>query len=98
MSSEHRKGQRHQVLSPIFFMVTQNGEALEASGHHIEGEVIDLSASGFRMRSSHLLEEGEEISFDITNQNKTLFRGVAVVVHCLPDAVYGVNYLKVKEG
>jgi hypothetical protein len=98
MTEESRNRQRHQVLSPIFFMVTEDALALNASQHHIEGEVTDLSETGFRMRSTHLLEKNEEISFDITNDAKTLFHGVAKVIHCLPENVYGVRYIKVKQG
>ena len=96
--SEHRSRRRHQVLTPIYFMVTQKGEALGDQQHSIEGEIIDLSETGFRMRSSHILAEGEEISFDISSDGKNLFRGVASIMHCLPDMVYGARYLKVKKG
>ena len=95
--SEHRRRRRHQVLTPIYFMVTQQGEALGDHQHHIEGEIVDLSETGFRMRSSHILSEGEEISFDISSEGKNLLRGVACIMHCLPDMVYGARYLKVKK-
>jgi hypothetical protein len=95
--SDHRNRRRHQVLTPIYFMVTKNGEALTDSQHHIEGEIIDLSETGFRMRSSHNLEEGEEVSFDISSEGKNLFRGVAKIMHCLPEMVYGARYIKIKK-
>ena len=78
-------------------MVTKNQEPLGDAQHHIEGEVIDLSEHGFRMRSTHILVEGEQISFEITSADKTLFRGVAEVKHCLPDEIYGMQYCKVKK-
>jgi|SaaInlStandDraft_1057018.scaffolds.fasta_scaffold264816_1 hypothetical protein len=97
-NSDHRDRQRHQVLTPIFFMVTQNGVSLKNSEHTIEGEVLDLSEAGLRMRSTHLLSEGEEVSFEVTSDNKTVMVGVAEVVHCLPEQVYGLHYLKVRRG
>lgn len=97
-SEDNRKRQRHQVLTPIFFMVTENAEPLGTDQHHIEGEIIDLSEKGLRMRSSHQLEEGEQISFDVTNEGRTILVGVGEVIHSLPEQVYGVRYLKVKKG
>jgi hypothetical protein len=79
-------------------MVTQDAKVLEDAEHHIEGEVVDLSEEGFRMRSSHALEIGEEISFDISNQEKVIFRGVAKVMHGSVDQVYGMQYIKVRKG
>jgi hypothetical protein len=95
---DHRDRKRHQVLTPIFFMVTQDGVTLKGEEHTIEGEVLDLSEAGLRMRSSHMLAEGEEVSFEVISNNKTVMVGVAEVVHCLPEQVYGLHYLKVRRG
>jgi hypothetical protein len=95
---DHRDRKRHQVLTPIFFMVTRNGNSLSTAEHTIEGEVLDLSEAGLRMRSTHLLDEGEQVSFEVISEKKTLLVGVAEVVHCLPDQVYGLHYLKVRRG
>lgn len=94
---EHRHRKRHQVLTPVFFMLTEAGKPLDDAQHHIEGEAVDISEQGFRLRSSHLLEEGEQISFEITSSGKTILRGVGEIMHALPDMVYGVQYLKVKK-
>lgn len=79
-------------------MVTRDGVSLKNEEHTIEGEVLDLSEAGLRMRSSHILEEGEQVSFEVTSDKKTVMVGVAEVVHCLPEQVYGLHYLKVRRG
>jgi hypothetical protein len=95
-AKEARNQLRHQVMTPVFFMVTKTGEPLPLDKHHLEGKIVDVSESGFRFKSPMPLNEKEQISFEIVSDTKTLISGVAEIVHCNNELVCGTAYQKVK--
>jgi len=78
-------------------MVTKGEEPLTMDKHQLEGKIIDVSESGFRFKSPMPLNEKDQISFEIVSDTKTIFSGVAEIVHCNNDLVFGTAYLKIKE-
>ncbi len=95
--SEARNQLRHQVMTPVFFMVTKEMQPLALDKHHLEGIIIDVSESGFKFKSPMPLNEGDQISFEIVSDTKTIFSGVAEIIHCNNDLVCGTSYLKIKQ-
>lgn len=95
--AEARNTLRHQVQTPLFFMKTENEVALPFEKHHCEGEIIDVSETGFKFKTSLPMNDKDQISFEILSDSKTLFSGVAEVIHSSNELVYGAHYLKVKQ-
>lgn len=94
---EARHQSRHQVQTSVFFMVTKDEIPLSFDQHNMEGEVVDLSQKGFRFKSPMPLEKNEQISFEITSDKKTIFSGVAQIMHSDNDLSIGAKYLKIKQ-
>lgn len=96
IGAEARKWFRHQIQATIYFMVTKEERCLDSKQAHLEGKLHDVSEKGFKFDSSgQPLEIGEQISFEIVSAEKTVFSGVAEVVHGNNEMIYGMRYIKI---
>ena len=96
-ANEARNWFRHQLEAPFFFAPTQEERALNHDQHNIEGQVLDVSESGIKFSTSFELEQGDQLSFDISKDSGPVFSGVAIIVHGQEDSAYGAKFLKIKK-
>lgn len=98
-ANDAREWFRHEMKAKLYFMVTEEERVLDSAEPHLEGVVLDMSEAGMKIDSPIPLSEGDQISFEVVGgkQEKTVFSGVASIVHGNNDLNYGASYIKIRK-